>query len=253
VNVRNECAAEPELAPPRTWKSALVWPTLALAGWIAFELTAQPAVVMPVVCSRFGWGDFLTALWLWRRDPCRRRARACACFLLALGVTRIVVSAFGMALVIICAIAYLEPQQFQNPNDDDLMIFLAPLTGSFGGIPILSILALMGCITARRHQVRVWIDANLNRARKANCWPPVFNDLASANLQNSARAPWLFTIAFAVVMAGTFGIFAYVHASSVIVGGLVFIGPLVVLAKWSRDLFAASPGECWGAGRHAAS
>src|SRR5205823_1721793 len=46
-------------------------------GWALYELTTQPALGAVAVCLKFGWEDFRTARWLRRRDPNRRRGRAC--------------------------------------------------------------------------------------------------------------------------------------------------------------------------------
>ena len=83
----SETTVDEPFLPQPGWNRALVWSTLALVAWVGFELTAQPAVVAAVVCSRCGWKDLLTALWLRRRDPHRGRGRACSWFCLSAGVT----------------------------------------------------------------------------------------------------------------------------------------------------------------------
>ena len=82
-----ETTTEDSCLPPSVWNRALVWSTLALVAWVGFELTAQPAVVAAVFCSKVGWNDFLTAVWLRRRDPHPGRGRACSWFCLSAGVT----------------------------------------------------------------------------------------------------------------------------------------------------------------------
>jgi hypothetical protein len=91
-------AEETDLRNP-VWNRALVWSTLGLVGWLAFELTAQPAVAAAVVCSRFGWNHIRTAVWLWRYDWNRGRSFACLWFVLAAGVTRVVVFAFLLTIL----------------------------------------------------------------------------------------------------------------------------------------------------------
>src|SRR5436853_170122 len=95
-----ETTFEDPFARQSAGNGALVWSTLALVAWVGFELTAQPAVVAAVVCSKVGWSDFLTAVWLRRCDPQRGRGRACSWFCLAAGVTKMVVAAFALTMVI---------------------------------------------------------------------------------------------------------------------------------------------------------
>src|SRR5947209_18895965 len=66
-----------EERPGRGWHGPFTWTGLLAVGWVLYELTAQPAVGAVAVCLKFGWEDFRTALWLRRRDPDRRRGRAC--------------------------------------------------------------------------------------------------------------------------------------------------------------------------------
>src|SRR5205807_7892047 len=66
-----------ERRPARRWHGAFTWTGLLVVGWMLYELTAQPALGAVAVCLKFGWEDFRTARWLRRRDPERRRGRAC--------------------------------------------------------------------------------------------------------------------------------------------------------------------------------
>src|SRR5262245_2789700 len=49
---------------------------LIILGWVLFELTAQVPLALAVVCLKFGWEDFRTAVWLRKEDPCRARGWA---------------------------------------------------------------------------------------------------------------------------------------------------------------------------------
>jgi hypothetical protein len=46
------------------WHTPLTWSALAALGLLVYELTAQPALGVSVLCLKFGWNDWRTALWL---------------------------------------------------------------------------------------------------------------------------------------------------------------------------------------------
>src|SRR6266849_6245079 len=47
----------------RWWKSSLVWTTLIVTAFLVYEITARPIWGVVVLCSKFGWGDFLAAFF----------------------------------------------------------------------------------------------------------------------------------------------------------------------------------------------
>jgi hypothetical protein len=235
---------EETLLPRWVWNKALGWSTLALIAWLAFELTAQPAVVAAVVCSKCGWNDLLTALWLRRRDPHRGRSRACAWFCLSSGVTKMVISAFAMTMLISTVLAFMEagkPRPNANPHFP--VVFWGPLILMTAGAPVLALLAFCGIVSARCNRVRVWIDDPLHRARQADSWPP---DFSGARVHNMARGPWLLMLAFAVVAAMLVATMVGILAKSYALGAVVLVLPIVGIGLLSRGAFADRPDECWG-------
>jgi hypothetical protein len=239
-------AEEKDLRDP-VWNRALVWSTLGLIGWLGFELTAQPAVAAAVVCSRFGWNHFRTAIWLRRNDWNRERARACSWFILAAGVLRIVVFAFLLTLLFSMAVvAWAGPQRPRNPNGPMPAIFIGPLILIIAGPPLAALLVAIGAITAHLNNIRVWIDERLDRARRANSWPPPFLDMPAASIQNVARGPWLLTLAVACVGSLLLAVFVFALSSSWLCGLAALIAPLGAISLLSRGLFASTPDECWG-------
>jgi len=235
-------AADPFL-PSRAWNKALIWSMLGLVAWLGFELTAQPAVVAAVVCSKVGWNDFLTALWLRRRDPHRGRGRACSWFCLSTGVTKMVISAFAMTVLITMVLAFTRAgQQRQNPNLPFPVVFWGPLILMAAGAPVLAVLAFCGCVSARWHKVRVWIDDPLHHARRADAWPP---DFSGTRRHNMARGPWLVMLAFAIVASMLLATFVGAFAKSIVLGISVLVCPIIWICMISRGAFANSPAECW--------
>ena len=243
MHENSETTVEDPFVPQSAWNRALVWSTLALVAWLGFELTAQPAVVAAVVCSKFGWNDLLTALWLRRRDPHRGRGRACSWFCLSAGVTKMVIAAFTLTMVISAVLISIEGVKPQaNPNAPFPVVVWGPGILMAVGLPILALLAFVGCVSARRHHVRVWIDEPLHRARRAAAWPP---DFSGARMHNMARGPWLLMVAFVVVAAMLLATLVGAFTKSYVLGTLALIGPIFGIGLLSRGTFAASPGECW--------
>lgn len=240
-------AAEATASADPFWNRALVWSTLGLFGWLAFELTAQPALVAAILCTRFGWNDLLTAVWLRRHDPIKGRARACSWFCLASGVMKMVLSAFGLAMIISTVMAIVEGgKPRQNPNPQFPEAFWGPAIMMTAGTPVLALLALIGCVSARMNRIRVWIDSPLTRARQSNIWPPDFRDFTRPSTQNVARGPWLAMVSVAMVAAVVFTSLIFAFSQSIVLAMLALIGMVVGIGWLSRGVFASHPGECWG-------
>ena len=75
------------------------WLIGAFAALVA-ELTAHPSIGVVVLCLKFGWNDFQTALWLRRRDPIPLRGRICFWFYAASSLWRICISGFALMFVL---------------------------------------------------------------------------------------------------------------------------------------------------------
>jgi hypothetical protein len=232
--------------PPPGWSVPIIWSTLGLVAWLAFELTAQPAVATALFCSRFGWDDFLTAVWLRRTDPHRARASACSWYCLALGTTRILVTAFALTMLVIGIEDSLgKLKQNPNANHDMHDTFYGLCFLMFVGMPILALFAILGSVAAQRGRTQVWIDASLRRARRENVWPPEYSSGRVSPLQNRARLAWLAMLLIAGVAA--LGISAIVgNAVGPLTAVTVFVAGLAMFPLVAEGVIAQHPADCWG-------
>jgi hypothetical protein len=153
-----------------------------------------------------------------------------------------VISAFAMTMLISTVMAFTAGGQ-PRPNAKFPDAFWGPLILMTAGAPVLSLLAFVGCLSARWHKVYVWIDDPLHRARRADAWPP---DFSGARQHNMARGPWLIMLAFVVVIAILLGAVVLTMMQSVVLGIVTLICPILWICLLSRGAFANSPGECWG-------
>src|SRR5207302_5843758 len=69
-----------------------------------------------VMCLKLGWDDFRTAFWLRRRDPSRRRGRACFWLYLANGFWK--VSAIGLVVSLLFILIAILPRLGQRVGLD---------------------------------------------------------------------------------------------------------------------------------------
>src|SRR6478672_8194353 len=80
------------------------WPVLLAIAFLVYELTAQPGLGAAIACTKFGWDDFLTARWLRRRDPDRRRGKASFWLFVAAGLWKTAVT----GVVVLFAVAFID-------------------------------------------------------------------------------------------------------------------------------------------------
>jgi hypothetical protein len=218
-------AAEP--LPVRRWTEHISWgATLALA-WMLYEVTAKPNYGIVVACTKFGWNDFLTAHWLARRDPNRRRGYTCFFFYMASGVWKITVAAFlvtGLVLIITVILGERRPK------------------GLFGlgalaivGITSLAVIPALGVALARWYGVKVWIDSLVHESRRNDFWPPI---CGTANVAAGLLYPALIMpIVLTAVL--TFRLGPWLMLMFLIAEGLL-------IWRYFRGVAAATPQECWG-------
>jgi hypothetical protein len=229
---------------------ALVWSIVALAGWLAFDLTAEPAVAAAILCGRFGWDDLLTAIWLRRRDPDRARGRTCAWFCLASGTMKVFFSACVLTALIAEVVTFIEARQPQpNPNAPMPEAIWGPLLLMAGATPLIALLALTGAISARIHGVRVWIDGSLHCSRRDGIWPPEFAALNDVNQRNRAQIAMPALLALAMVGCVAGAVILRVLGLDMLCVIVLVAGALCIIAgqgSHSNGLFARVPSECWG-------
>jgi hypothetical protein len=247
-NLDGPVTPEPS-AQRRAWNLALVWSIVGLAGWLAFDLTAEPAVAAAILCGRFGWDDLLTAIWLRRRDPDRARGRTCSWFCLASGTMKIFFSACVLTALIAEVVTFIEARQPQ-PNPNALMpeAIWGPLLLMAGATPLVALLGLTGVFSARIHGVRVWIDGSLNRSRRVGIWPPQFPEPFAANRHKGAPVAMLALPAVVAVGCLTGALILMIVGFDGICAVVLIAGPLYVSygpGRPSGGLFARFPAECW--------
>jgi hypothetical protein len=235
-----------EPAPKPFWNQALVWSTLGLFAWLTFELTTEPAVGVAVFCSRFGWKNVLTAIWIWRRDNNRGRARACLWFCLAGGALRVVVCSFCLALLVSAISSALNNGQGQQNRKGQLpAAMMGPVFLVVTGPLVASMLVFGGCISARRYRVRVWIDDQLHHARESQSWPPKYLNILG-QVRNDARGPWLLTLGVAVVASFVLALIIFGISSSWTLAVIGLLTPMSVVVLLSQGVLATRPDQCWG-------
>src|SRR4051812_13976413 len=94
-------AEEKQERAPARWERLFSLPVLLLLGWLVFELTAQPALGIVVLCLKFGLRDVQVACWLRHTDPWRARGRATYQVYLASAGWKVIGGAFLLIFVLI--------------------------------------------------------------------------------------------------------------------------------------------------------
>lgn len=239
-------------ALPR-WGLGLLWQSLPLIlGLAAFELTANSMLGIAVACMKFGWEDFLTAVWLLRFDHQRMRSIACAGFQAALGFVKACVAGLVMVLaVLILAKSVRGAKQVASLEGQ---VVAAMLTIVGGGAAFAFMMA-MGITSALFGRVQVWVGPESNRARRSQGWPPQ-SVQPSHRVANSAAA----LLAGASLLSG----FAVWFSTLIVFGACdllsrpVFILPLLALSlvgsfwivfrlslRIGSCVIAPTPLHCW--------
>jgi hypothetical protein len=228
-----------------TWLPPLAWSLIVLLAFLAFELTAQPAISAVVLCCKFGWNDLKTGVWLRRRDPWPARGRACSWFCWAWGLTKVALAAFVCGILVVVLEAILEGngagQRGLPPHS-----FIGAITLLLIAMPVETLIATVGCVVARKAQVRVWIGNPLHRARETGQWPPLFPLLRLDNVHNGAV--WARAAMIAVLIAINLTLSVIVAlALHPVIGVFAFGAGLVAAIALTRGAVASDPRECWGA------
>lgn len=246
----------------------MTWSALLVAGWTLYELTTQPALAAVVVCLKFGWEDFRTAIWLRRVDPYRPRAKACFALYVASGLWKTAVTASIMlfAIVVVTAIApeRAGPRPQDREGDAPAMALGSMLAATIG----YTLLAFATCRTlwlSLRYRIKLWLDGSVHRARRRSLWPPseMWEDSTNRALRVLLTA--LVVLGFPLLMSVIGSIMMYVAPPGAVrqangqgreaffaiiglvmpiaVSAVVFLGLRDFL---SRRVVALTPWDCWG-------
>ena len=262
LRARDLVPGQPDEPPPRR-RPSMVLPALLAIGIVVYELTAQPGLGAAIACTKFGWDDFLTARWLRRRDPNRRRGRASFWLFVAAGLWKTAVT----GVVVMFAVAFLDAAMRARPRAGQLAqppseVIGGALVAAFLGFSFSTLATGRAFLTALRSRVRLWIDGHVHRDRRADRWPPA----STAGRKNRAGAV-LFTALFLgmVALLGLFhGVLRWAlhgwaagrpqgqHLADMLANlfccGVFLLVPVLILVF--RDILvqlalARSPAECW--------
>lgn len=249
----------------------LPWWLIFAVAFVVTELTAHPALGVGVLCLKFGWDDFRTALWLRRRDPNRRRGAVCSWFYLSSGLWRVFLWSFALMLMAIIFLVATEPPLVRGPNRDpapppEMITCLCMCLASFAVATMFTVLAVG---FAWRCRIKVWISGTISRSRRLNEWPPrpIQGLLNQSNLlkgwligTGAGLFVFLFVAGIALILAGVKVMLPRQlgnnQKTAVLVAVIIGVGIplltaifiLVVRGHVLRRIEATSPAECWPAG-----
>lgn len=256
-----ETDAPSQAQSSRTSRGALGWFAVLAVGWVLYELTTRPAVGVIAVCTKFGWEDFLAAVWLARRDPWRGRGRACFWLYLASGLCK----AAGTAFLMLLGFAIIQPappgggRAAAQVREAVLeAVAGAGLTNAFGLIAA-AIALTFALYLARRHGVRLWLGRTAHRARRRNLWPPGLTDghpsngllgvLMTVLMIVGVPLSALLFVGIGALVQVLFGGFPVFLIPVLSIGWVVGVAIFILGSKdWAiRRVVAGHPLECWDA------
>jgi hypothetical protein len=267
--VRSNEVFEIEPAEPGGLLAHLPWWLILAVAFVVTELTAHPAIGVSVLCLKFGWNDFRTAIWLRRRDPDRKRGATCGWFYMASGLWRVCLWSFGLMFAAILFIVALDPPQPGRrgaQNDPDLppevMTCMVMWLTSFASATLLTGTSIL---LAWRRRVKVWISASISESRRRDEWPP--RPLPRARPERNLLRAWTigtglgaFVICFVLGMIGLASLVGFVRAGNNPRAGAAFAVGIGVAIPIAAAFFcltvaglilnrtgASSPVDCWPA------
>jgi hypothetical protein len=219
----------------------IVWSALAFVALLIYELTARPAFGIVILCTKFGWDNFLTAYWLRRIDPNRARARTCFWFLIASGVFRAMSAASGLC-VILFVFQVLGIQNRAAPFPPEILVaFRIFVVGSF-----ISVLAIyFGFWNAFRSGLRIWLASPVvsdKEFQKRN-WTEHVLILALLPLGLVAGF-YIFPVMAMVLDPQEKWLGLFISLWIIWMVGIAFLLFKLFFAL-KRRLLAEQPGECW--------
>ncbi len=243
----------PRLVP--AWLGSFVGIGLIVIAVLAIKLTSDPFPGTAIACSKLGWSDFRLAFWVRHRDPDKGRGRSLFWFLLAAGICRVmvwsVVLSVGLIVVVCTTVLFVLPRfgaagnALASPmHDADLASSLvrSGIIGILAFVPAVGLTAI-GCFTAKRHGVKIWMDASLGRARREGSWPPQ-NDGATN------RCDHLFLIVasagvFVTIQCVVLAIMTLPPPTGSLVAVSVTVFVLLVSYFLGRSIVAPCARDCW--------
>jgi hypothetical protein len=140
------------------WKKPITWSALIITGLLVYEFTTQPILGVIVICSKFGWNDFIMAYLLRRVDSNTTRARVVSWFCLASGLAKVVLASTFLAVGIYLTLgAPLGQAAFQAQ--------LTRLISAFGtvflGYLLITVTVFRGVTCAKKFHTKIWLTSYL--------------------------------------------------------------------------------------------
>jgi len=249
----------------RPRRSPWFWPVVLGLAFVVYELTAQPGLGAVIACTKFGWDDFLTASWLYKRDTNRRRAHAQLWLGIAVGLWKIAVT----GIVVMFAAAFLEAA-LRGPPAPGVpgrppKTMIAALGVAFLGFGMSTVATLRAFRLAWSHRTRLWHDDRLHRDRRADRWPPSDDGEDRHNKAGLVLLTALLVAGIALPASGFVLSYVLLQLARAKFGWALNWGETVTAALWlvlslgmpiamlvGRDIIGArvlarSPAECWTA------
>jgi hypothetical protein len=240
---------------PASRQGRLLWPVILLLGWLLYELTAQPALAVTVVCLKFGWESFRTGWWLLRHDGQRGRAWACFFLYVSSGLWKAALTAFVLLVGYVlgmAATAPVKPAPGQVAVDLWHECLVAFLTG-MGGILLAMLTTALAVAVAWLSREKLWLNGSIHDARRKDCWPPTDELGGGINRLGLLTVPLLLATWLAIIG----GVGATLRAMNGPNAPLTILAVcLLACFPWvwinfmhgylTRHVFAQSPTECWG-------
>ena len=169
-----------EFPEGRRWQ-VLSLPVVLAIGWIIYEVSHSPGLAAMVMCLKFGWEDFRTAVWLRRRDPWRARGRANFSLYLASGMWKAALIGIVMVFVTLVAETIVNIGNANNAGGNappPLQNVKTLILGAFGATLFGQAIACLACSRAlsiaRTHRIPLWLSGSVHFARHQNDWPPLY-------------------------------------------------------------------------------
>lgn len=231
----------------------LGWLMALVAAWLVFELTANDSLSAVAMCSKLGWDDWLTAIWLLRKDPRKIRAAVCALVFIASGLLKTTVSSL-VAMLGLLAIHAGQGPPAQPPaafGAVALSLFI-----SFAGSSLLTFVALW---LASKTDTKAWVEWRIHQARRNDAWPPTA--YCQVNRLDYLTVASLIGVGTPAMLAAVLGLAALVTSwangdpavESISVTVLMLVGmPVLFLSIFvvggiiGSHATALSPEACWG-------
>jgi hypothetical protein len=239
------------------------WPVLLAIAFLVYELTADPGLGAAIACTKFGWDDFLTASWLYRRDPVRPRGHAELWLACAVGLWKIAVTGIGVMFAAAFLQAALRGPPAAGAPGLPMRTYLAALAVSMLSFGISTIATLRAFRLAWTDRIRLWYDDRLHRDRQYDRWPPSDAVEGRRNRAGLVLLTSLVLAGIALPAAGMIFSFFLLQLGRAQFGWAVGWGEPIAAALWlilslalpilmliGRDVIGArvlarAPAECW--------